>query len=428
MFNTIAVEGAQFGDEGKGKITDYLAKKADIVVRFQGGNNAGHTVYHDGVKHALRALPSGIFTPKVINVIADGVVLNPQELIAEIEDNFPKGTKLTNLLISSRAHLILPYQIERDKMYEDMLKDKKIGTTKNGIGPTYSDKARRISLRVGDLLDKDYLKERLHNLAFFSNKELEANGYKTIDEEEVYENLLKYAEVLKPYISNTALYLNEKIIEGKKVIFEGAQGSLLDLDHGTYPYVTSSSPTSLSIPLNAGIAPNKISKVLAIMKAYMTRVGEGPMPSEVNNDFANIIREKAHEYGTVTHRPRRVGYLDLPILRYTCLLSGVSDIALTLFDVLREIEDLKVVVAYSYNGIETKNIPSNPKEYAQYKPVYKEFKTIPYYDPKKIKSFDDFPSEAKEYLNFIQKELGAPISIISLGPNPEDTLLLNELI
>ena len=313
-------------------------------------------------------------------------------------------------------------------MYEDMLKDKKIGTTKNGIGPTYSDKARRISLRVGDLLDKDYLKERLHNLAFFSNKELEANGYKTIDEEEVYENLLKYAEVLKPYISDTALYLNEKIIEGKKVIFEGAQGSLLDLDHGTYPYVTSSSPTSLSIPLNAGIAPNKISKVLAIMKAYMTRVGEGPMPSEVNNDFANIIREKAHEYGTVTHRPRRVGYLDLPILRYTCLLSGVSDIALTLFDVLREIEDLKVVVAYSYNGIETKNIPSNPKEYAKYKPVYKEFKTIPYYDPKKIKSFDDFPSEAKEYLNFIQKELGAPISIISLGPNPEDTLLLNELI
>lgn len=428
MFNTIAVEGAQFGDEGKGKITDYLAKKADIVVRFQGGNNAGHTVYHDGVKHALRALPSGIFTPKVINVIADGVVLNPQELIAEIEDNFPKGTKLTNLLISSRAHLILPYQIERDKMYEDMLKDKKIGTTKNGIGPTYSDKARRISLRVGDLLDKDYLKERLHNLAFFSNKELEANGYKAIDEEKVYENLLKYAEILKPYISDTALYLNEKIIEGKKVIFEGAQGSLLDLDHGTYPYVTSSSPTSLSIPLNAGIAPNKISKVLAIMKAYMTRVGEGPMPSEVNNDFANIIREKAHEYGTVTHRPRRVGYLDLPILRYTCLLSGVSDIALTLFDVLREIEDLKVVVAYSYNGIETKNIPSNPKEYAQYKPIYKEFKTIPYYDTKKIKSFDDFPGEAKEYLNFIQKKLGAPISIISLGPNPEDTLLLNELI
>ena len=424
MFNTIAVEGAQFGDEGKGKITDYLAKKADIVVRFQGGNNAGHTVYHDGVKHALRALPSGIFTPEVINVIADGVVLNPQELIAEIEDNFPKGTKLTNLLISSRAHLILPYQIERDKMYEDMLKDKKIGTTKNGIGPTYSDKARRISLRVGDLLDKDYLKERLHNLAFFSNKELEANGYKAIDEEEVYDNLLKYAEVLKPYISDTALYLNEKIIEGKKVIFEGAQGSLLDLDHGTYPYVTSSSIVS-AMASGSGVGMTSIKNILGIVKVYTSRVGSGPFVSEINGELADQIRTKGNEFGTVTKRPRRIGWLDIVSLNYSLNVAGITELAITLIDVLSGLDKIKICVGYYYNGQVIDYLLPDNKRYAECKPAYIEIDGWKE-NISNCKTIGQLPENCKKYLLLIEKLTNRKITFVSVGPDRNQTIRVSQ--
>ena len=423
-YQTIAVEGSQFGDEGKGKLTDYLAQKADMVVRYQGGNNAGHSVEINGVKHALRSLPSGIFNPKVMNVIANGVVCNPFALLDELDENIKGGLKEFHLAISNRCHLILPCHLALDGAYEEQLGDKLIGTTKRGIGPCYADKAKRIGLRMGDLLDLDYLKERLHNLITIDNIELKALNKDPIDEGNLYKQLLVARERLLPFICDTALLINDYISSGKKVVFEGAQGSLLDLDHGTYPYVTSSSPTSISIPVNAGVAPYKINRVLAIMKAYMTRVGEGPMPSEQNNAWGDAIREKGHEYGVVTHRPRRVGYLDLVLLGYTALVSGVTDIAVTLFDVLMGVPDLKICIAYNLDGKEIRYVPSNEREYARCVPIYKEFKTIPEFDTKKIHSFEDLPKEAQDYLNYIKDYLKADISIIGLGPDREETGVL----
>jgi adenylosuccinate synthase len=425
--HVIAVEGSQFGDEGKGKITDFLASKADIVCRYQGGNNAGHTVEINGVKHALRSLPSGLYNPKVTNVIANGVVVNPFALLDELDENLRAGLKKYQLKISNRAQLILPYHIALDMAYEEVLGKHAIGTTKRGIGPCYSDKARRIGIRVGDLLNPDYLHERLEGALAINNAELKALGKETFDLETLYASLLKAAERLKPFITDTSVFLNKAIESGKKVVFEGAQGSLLDLDHGTYPYVTSSSPTAISIPLNAGIAPSKIQKVLAVMKAYMTRVGAGPMPSEQNNDWGNAIREKGHEYGVVTHRPRRVGYLDLVLVGYTCKISGVTDIAVMLFDVLEEVKDLRVCVAYELDGKIIHTVPASEPEYARCRPVYKVFRTIPKFDGSRIHSFKDLPKEAQAYLSFIEKTLGARISILSLGPDRSETVVLHPL-
>lgn len=426
-YKTISVEGSQFGDEGKGKLTDYLATQADMVVRYQGGNNAGHTVEIDGVKHALRSLPSGIYNKNVANVIANGVVCNPFALLDELDENLNTGLKEYHLYISNRCHLILPSHIALDGAYEESLGSNKIGTTKRGIGPCYSDKARRIGIRMGDLLNPEYLKERLHGLLAIDNLELRSLGKEEIDEDKLYIDLLKAAERLRPFITDTSLLINQYISEGKKVVFEGAQGCLLDLDHGTYPYVTSSSPTSISIPVNAGVAPYKISKVLAIMKAYMTRVGEGPMPSEQNNDWGNAIREKGHEYGVVTHRPRRVGYLDLVLLGYTSMISGVTDIALTLFDVLMDVPDLKVCVAYELDGKKITYVPASEPEYARCKPIYKEFKTIPHFDTKKIQKLEDLPVEAQDYIRFIEDYLHAHVSVLGLGPDREETVVFRKL-
>ncbi len=426
-YKTLSVEGSQFGDEGKGKITDYIASHADVVCRYQGGNNAGHSIEIDGVRHALRSLPSGIYEKGVLNVIANGVVVNPFAILEEIEENFKGREKDLRLAISDRAHLILPYHIQLDGAYEDLMGKNKIGTTHKGIGPCYSDKAKRIGIRVGDLLDKDYLHERLETALGVNNKVLVGLGKESVDIEKLYSDLLVVAERLRPYITDTSVLLNEAIDAGKKVVFEGAQGSLLDLDHGTYPFVTSSSPTSVSIPVNAGIAPYKVQRVLAIMKSYMTRVGEGPMPSEQDNEWGNAIRERGHEYGTVTKRPRRVGYLDLVLLGYTSRITGVTDLAVTLFDVLEGVENLKICVDYSLDGKIIDYVPASAKTYAHCKPIYKEFKTIPHFEHRKIHSFGDLPIEAKEYLGFIKDRLGADIAILSLGAEREDTVTFKEL-
>ncbi|MFA6624401.1 MAG: adenylosuccinate synthase [Bacilli bacterium] len=426
-YRTVAVEGSQFGDEGKGKITDFIASTADVVCRYQGGNNAGHTVEINGVKHALRSLPSGIYNPNVNNVIANGVVVNPFALLDEIDENIKSGLKDFHLHISNRAHLIMPYHIELDKAYEEAMGKNAIGTTKRGIGPCYADKAKRIGIRVGDLLHPGYLHERLESALAVDNIELKAFGKATFDVETLFAQLLKAAERLKPFITDTSVLLNDYVDEGKKVVFEGAQGSLLDLDHGTYPFVTSSSPTSISIPLNAGIAPQKINKVMAVMKAYMTRVGAGPMPTEQTNSWGDNVREKGHEYGVVTHRPRRVGYLDLVLLGYTFRITGVTDIACMLFDVLEDIDDLKVCVAYELDGKEIHYVPSSEPDYARCKPIYKEFKTIPSFDKNSIHKISDLPIEAQDYLSFIEKTLNAKISILSLGPDREDTVIINPI-
>ena len=426
-YRTVAVEGSQFGDEGKGKITDFIASTADVVCRYQGGNNAGHTVEINGVKHALRSLPSGIYNPNVNNVIANGVVVNPFALLDEIDENIKSGLKDFHLHISNRAHQIMPYHIELDKAYEEAMGKNAIGTTKRGIGPCYADKAKRIGIRVGDLLHPGYLHERLESALAVDNIELKAFGKATFDVETLFAQLLKAAERLKPFITDTSVLLNDYVDEGKKVVFEGAQGSLLDLDHGTYPFVTSSSPTSISIPLNAGIAPQKINKVMAVMKAYMTRVGAGPMPTEQTNSWGDNVREKGHEYGVVTHRPRRVGYLDLVLLGYTFRITGVTDIACMLFDVLEDIDDLKVCVAYELDGKEIHYVPSSEPDYARCKPIYKEFKTIPSFDKNSIHKISDLPIEAQDYLSFIEKTLNAKISILSLGPDREDTVIINPI-
>ena len=417
------IEGCQWGDEGKGKITDYLTSCNDIVVRYQGGNNAGHTIVVKGKKYALKSLPSGIISPKITNVIADGVVLNPLACIEEIENLKKAGIKKFNLLISNRCHLIMPYHIDQDGNFETKAKSKdKIGTTKRGIGPTYADKMDRRSIRAGDLLEPDFLKEKLEMILSFKNKELKGYGLKPYTVKQLYDQLMKAAKYLKPFICDAQQFLIKAVKAKKNILFEGAQGMMLDIDRGTYPYVTSSSPSACYAPQGAGIPPHSINNVVAICKAYTTRVGAGPFPSELANALGDQIREIGHEYGTVTKRPRRVGYLDLVVVKQMLEMSGAPDIALMLFDVLIGIKPLKVCYAYKLDGKTIDYIPASINEYSRCKPIYKEFK--PYtFNAKKVKSRKDLPKEAEDYIKFIEKTTGVPVSIISLSPDRKDTLI-----
>ncbi len=426
--STLAIEGMQWGDEGKGKITDYYASKAEIVVRSQGGNNAGHTIQHNGTRYALRLLPSGILNPNVVNVLADGMVVNPFSLLEEIKNINEKGIHSFQLLISSRASVLLPYHIEIDKARENALGDKKIGTTKNGIGPCYEDKAARLSIRIGDLLNKEYLHERLSTVLPLKNLELKAYGGKTFDVDELYHDLLDVAEKLHlaDHVTDTTVFLHKALNEGKKILFEGAQGSMLCLNYGTFPYVTSSSPLATAIPSNTGLPLDSVNEVLGIMKAYTTRVGEGPFPSELFDSDANLIREKGHEYGTVTHRPRRVGWLDIPQLKYVINISGVSHIAIMLLDVLSAVKEIKIVTKYFLDGKEIDYMPSNVDELAK---VTTESITLPSWkeDISSCKTFDELPKNCQNYINTIEKLLGKEISLISVSPEMDATIIRKEL-
>ncbi len=422
---SIVIEGVQWGDEGKGKVVDYLASKSNVVIRFQGGNNAGHTVCFDNKTFAIKSLPSGIFTPNIINIIADGVVVNPFFLKEEIENIKAQGVKDFKLYISNRAHLILPYHLDLDGSFETLLGKGKIGTTKKGIGPAYSDKASRFGIRMGDLLIKEYLKERLEEVLPIKNHELKSLGLKEYDLESLYQSLVEIGEYLKPFITDTARLINKLYDEGKTLLFEGAQGMMLDIDRGTYPYVTSSSPNSNYACQGSGLSPRKIDKVVSICKAYTTRVGEGPFPSELNNELGNQIREKGHEYGTVTKRPRRVGYLDLVLVKRNLIQSGSTSIALTLFDVLSDIDDLKICIGYELNGEIIDYIPSTIYEYDRCKPVYKDMKS--FHIDENVTSFNDLPNEAKEYIRFIEDFTGVKVSILSIGKDRKKTMLLGEI-
>lgn len=423
---TTVIEGLQWGDEGKGKITDYLATKSDVVVRYQGGNNAGHTIVHDGHKFALRSLPSGIINKNIINVIADGVVLNPFMLMDEIKYIKDNGIEEFNLFISNRCHLIMPYHLDLDGAYEGLLSDAKIGTTKKGIGPCYMDKMARRGIRAGDLLEKEFLKQRLTAALVVKNLELRSLGLKEYDVDELYNSLLEVGEVLKDHIVDTTVLINKAYDEGKKILFEGAQGLMLDIDRGTYPYVTSSSPSSNYVPQGAGISPKKIDHIVGIVKAYTTRVGNGPFPTELDNELGNLIREKGHEYGTVTRRPRRVGFLDLVLLKRNVMMTGATSIALTLFDVLCGIGDLKVCVKYELDGKEIDTIPATNSAYLRAKPIYVDMKGFDF-NKDNIHSFDDLPKEAQDYIRFIENYLGVKVSILSVGSDRKDTLILGDL-
>ena len=424
--STLAIEGMQWGDEGKGKITDLYAMKADIVVRSQGGNNAGHSIQHNGVRYALRLLPSGILNEHVVNVLADGMVINPTCLLEELDNLKNKGITKYNLVISSRATILLPYHIEIDKAREEALKGNKIGTTKNGIGPCYEDKAARLSIRMGDLLDLESLKNRLEAIVPIKNLQLQAFGGKPVDIDEIFDLLKDVAIKLKDRIIDTTVFLRKAYKENKKILFEGAQGAMLCLNYGTFPYVTSSSPLVTAIPNNTGLPLTAVNQVLGIMKAYSTRVGEGPFPSEIDGDIAHRIREKGHEYGTVTKRPRRVGWLDIPQLKYVKEISGITSIAIMLLDVLSSVEEIKIVTKYYVDGKEIDYVPSTVFELSK---VKVETITLPSWkeDISNCKSFEELPINCQKYIETIEKLLECSIDIISVSPEKDATIIRKEL-
>ena len=426
MSNNLVIVGTQWGDEGKGKITDFLAQKADVVVRYQGGNNAGHTINFDGKKFALQSIPSGIFTPHIVNIMANGMVINPKAMLDELHSLEERGIKDYQLFISDRAQVIMPYHIMLDGASENLKGDNKIGTTKKGIGPCYTDKASRIGIRIGDLLEPEYFHERLEQALLIKNMELKMYGLDTLDLETLYNEYLEIGKKLKPFVTDTSVLLNKLIEEGKKVLFEGAQGVMLCLDHGTFPYVTSSSPTAASVPLNTGIAPKYVDNVLGICKAYTTRVGEGPFPTELDGELADTIRERGHEYGTVTHRPRRVGWLDAVVLKNAKRVSGVNSFSLMLFDVLTGIKELKICTGYELDGKIIDYVPATLSLFKRCKPIYI---TVPGWDEdiSSVTSFDELPENAKNYIRKIEEITGVKISIFSVGPDRKQTIVLEEI-
>lgn len=421
----LVIVGSQWGDEGKGKITDYLACEADVVVRSQGGNNAGHTINFDGQKFALRSIPSGIFNPKIKNVMANGMVINPKQMLEELRGLEARGIVDYQLFISNRAHVVLPYHEALDGAYEQFKGDKKIGTTKRGIGPAYADKANRIGIRIGDLINPVVFKQVLKDTLTIKNMELRMLGLPEFDFDALYEEYSKYAEEIKPFVCDTSLLLEEEFEKDSKILFEGAQGVMLCLDHGTYPYVTSSSPTGTSVPLNSGVAPKYITDVLGICKAYTTRVGEGPFPTEIDGEIAHYIRERGHEYGTVTKRPRRVGYLDAVVLNYARRISGINHLALMLFDVLTGVETIKICYAYELDGKVINTVPSTIYDYERVKPLYVE---MPGWteDITNVKTFEELPVNAQNYIRKIEELTKIKVSLFSVGPDRKQTIKLEE--
>lgn len=425
MSERLVVIGSQWGDEGKGKITDYFACRADMVVRYQGGNNAGHTVVFDGHKYALQSIPSGIFNPKTVNVMGNGMVVNPVSVIAELEKLHAQDITDYQLFISDRAAMVMPWHSALDGAYESLKGGKLIGTTKKGIGPAYSDKYSRTGLRMGDLLEPEYFAERLRAALAEKNMELKMLGLEEFDFDTVYNQYMEIAKVLGPRIVDTSALINEALNSDKKVLFEGAQGMMLCIDHGTYPYVTSSSPSAASVPVGAGVSPKWIDNVVGVAKAYCTRVGEGPFPTELFDQRGNDIRERGHEYGTVTGRPRRVGWFDAVVARYTARLGGIDRWALMLFDVLSGLDKVSICTGYELDGKVVANPPSTISALSRCKPVLEELEGWSE-DITGVKSFDELPAAAKAYVKRIEEVTGVPVGMISVGPDRNQTIIIDE--
>lgn len=425
MSERLVVLGSQWGDEGKGKITDYFACRADMVVRFQGGNNAGHTVAFDGKKYSLRSIPSGIFNPATINVMANGMVVNPESVVAELDKLHNEGITDYKFYISDRAAMVMPWHSVLDGAYEGRKGDALIGTTKNGIGPAYSDKYSRTGLRIGDLLEPEYFAERLRAALDVKNAELQMLGFPEFDFDEVYNRYMELAKIIGPMITDTSALINDAIRSDSKILFEGAQGMMLCCDHGTYPFVTSSCPSAASVPVGAGVAPKYIDNVLGVAKSYCTRVGQGPFPTEINDERAHEIRERGHEYGTVTGRPRRIGWFDAVVARYTGQLAGIDYWALMLFDVLTGLDKIKICVGYSRNGSILQFPPSTIKGLSECEPVYIEMDGWKE-DITGIRDFDKLPEAAKAYVKKIEEITGIPVGIVSVGPDRNQTITISE--
>lgn len=425
--SAVIVIGTQWGDEGKGKIVDYLAEKADVVVRYQGGNNAGHTVVVDGKEFKLHLLPSGILYNDKTCVVGNGVVIDPAVMIKELKGMQAKGIDTSGLRVSDRAHVIMPYHRLLDEVEEDYRGDHKIGTTKRGIGPCYMDKNARSGIRMVDLMDESEFSAKLERNLEAKNHLLQAvYGAEGFDFETLKKEYLGYAEELRPYVTDTVVVLHEAMKQGKKVLFEGAQATLLDLDHGTYPYVTSSHPIAGGVCIGAGVGPTKISKVIGVVKAYTSRVGEGPFPTELNDEIGHLIRERGHEYGTTTGRPRRCGWLDAAIVRYAAIVSGLDYLAVTRLDILDGLKTLNMCVGYKYKGELLKEFPASLKVLEQVVPVYEE---LPGWEESisGIRSYDKLPANARRYVERLSEVADVALGIVSVGPARDQTMILHEM-
>jgi adenylosuccinate synthase len=426
--STVVLVGAQWGDEGKGKVTDFLARQADMVVRYQGGNNAGHTVRVDDKTYKLHLIPSGILYGDKQCLIGNGVVIDPDVLIQELDNLEKQGISTANLRISLRAHVIFPYHKSIDMAEEESKGNRKIGTTCRGIGPAYTDKASRVGIRMVELIDRDELAEKLRDTLEAKNKLL-ADYYGAndrFDYGDILDRYGSYAERLKKYVTDVSVLVNEAIDGGARVLFEGAQGTLLDLDHGTYPYVTSSHPIAAAACLGAGLGPTKIKTVLGVAKAYITRVGEGPFPTELHDELGDLIRERGHEFGTTTGRPRRCGWYDAVIARYAARINGLSYLAITKLDVLSGLETLKICTGYRYKGEIIKEFPASLKTLNECEPVYREYPGWQE-DISAVSDYDDLPQNAKEYLKHLEELSGVPVAVVGVGPGRAQTLVLKEI-
>ena len=424
----IVLLGAQWGDEGKGKATDILGDRVKYVVRYQGGNNAGHTVVIGDQKYALHLLPSGILTPTCIPVIGNGVVIDPAVLLEEIRGLNERGVDTSNLRISTNAHLITPYHRTIDKVSERFLGKAKIGTTGRGIGPAYADKINRIGIRVQDLFDTSILRQKIEGALKDKNQVLvKVFNRKGLEIDEILKEYLEYAEILRPYVTDTSLLLNQALERGENILLEGSQGTLLDVDHGTYPFVTSSNPTAGGASTGSGIGPTKISRVIGIVKAYTTRVGSGPFPTELFDEDGEKLRSIGGEVGVTTGRSRRCGWYDAPIARYAVRINGLTDFFLTKLDVLTGWEKIPVCVAYEIDGKRAEELPASQSDFHHAKPIYE---YLPGWseDIAKARKLSDLPINAQGYIKFLEDMSGAPISAIGVGPGRDETIQIRELI
>jgi len=424
----IVIIGAQWGDEGKGKATDLLGSRIDYVVKFNGGNNAGHTVVIGDEKYALHLLPSGILSPGVIPVIANGVVIDIEVLFEELDALIARGVDVSRLLVSANAHVITQYHRTLDKVTERFLGKRQIGTTGRGIGPAYADKINRVGIRIQDLFDENILRQKVEGALHQKNQLLvKLYNRRSITVDEIVSDLLSYAERLRPMVADTGLLLNQALDANKIVLFEGGQATMLDVDHGTYPFVTSSSSTSGGASTGSGVGPGRLERVIGIVKAYTTRVGAGPFPTELHDESGEWLRQKGFEFGTTTGRPRRTGWYDAPIARYSARINGVTDFVMTKLDVLTGLDKIPVCVAYEVDGVRVEEVPVSQSDFHHAVPIYEEFDGWQE-DITGVRNFEDLPVKAQEYVLAIEAISGSRISAIGVGPGRDAIVVRHDLI
>jgi len=424
----VIVIGAQWGDEGKGKITDLLSRSADVVVRYQGGVNAGHTIVVQGQTFKLHLIPSGILYPNTECIIGCGTVIDPQVLIKELDQLEQLNISTANLLISQTAHVTMPYHRMIDKASEEVRGNHKIGTTGRGIGPTYADKSERTGIRMLDLMDTDGLREQLERTINYKNTILEKlYNLPPLNPQDVIEEYLSYAERLRPFVVDTSLKIYDAVLRRRNILFEGAQGTLLDLDHGTYPYVTSSNPVAGGACVGSGLGPTMIDRVIGVSKAYTTRVGEGPFPTELDDETGELLGDRGAEFGTTTGRKRRCGWFDAVIGRYAVRINGMDCMALTKLDVLDELEEINVCVAYEIDGERCEHFPTSARLFARCRPIYK---TVPGWQvsTSHCRTLEELPQKALDYLKFLAELMEVPIAIVSLGASRDQTIIVEDPI